>query len=445
MHADLHSATLRLMRREGDELPPSFAAELEVRHRVVLVSERGDLGTRSARDLEYRRASDTGALHRVEVADDALLRHGRSAPVPPDERPCAMSLRAARRRTRDQLVDHVAELRLRSLLDEHGVRTVLRRGPGVGSGHGIDRHRAALQAEVALPSPDRRKHREFVPRGASAALFVPHLHAAHERLRHRTGGDSKPRDGNTRQDIGAKIEVDEIDWHRAFANRPVGRLRIHAQVAFESVRKHPAHLVPRLHLFRDELASGQRRYPVALRLQKPTDVCREANDAERYGSVGRIGKRAPVYIVRVGRGVRRGMAQRLLPRGNHVREDFADSVQLRAEAEANVAAHAHRDIGASVLRVDYLAHSERGRTARRRDDGKYLALARVGQRVQHRKRPDVVVVAAHVGVEDDARGRSGRAERERGERCAERSRQAHIGLPLCPHASQGRTVKVRSL
>ena len=403
VHPRLKPALLRLARRERDILPPFPPAELEILHRVVIIAVGRDFGTGAARDLEYHGAADAGPLHGVEVADDPLLGNRGSAPVPPDKRLCAGPVRTARRRARDQIVDHVAELRLRSPLDKHAVRSVPGPGPDVGPRLGVDGHRAALQAEVAFPPAHSGKHRQFVPRGTAAALFVPDLHAADERLRHRPRSSPLPRRWDSRQDIRAEVEVDEKHGDRAFADRLGGGFRVHPEVAFHPIRQDAAHRVPRLDLLRDEFAAGERRYAVGFRLQKAADVREESDGADRDGSVGRAGERAAVDFVRVRRGVGRGVAQRPLPRRDHVGEDFADAVELGAEPKADVPADAHRDVRASVLRVYRLAHSERRRTARGRHDGEDFAFSGVGERVEGRKRADVVVVPAHIGVEDDAR------------------------------------------
>ena len=187
----------------------------------------------------------------------------------------------------------------------------------------------------------------------------------------------------------------------SYAERDLGRLAVLLRVVFVPVGVAARHRVPGLHLLRHERASVERREGIALRLQQTAEVGGEAHGADGHAAVRLRGEDLAVDLVRVGRGVARGMLHHVLAGLHHVRVDVVDGMAPAERANAQLPVRAHRDVGTAVVGVDDLDHADRRRAARGSDGTEDFALARVGERMERGERANVVEVRVHVGVEDD--------------------------------------------
>ena len=235
-----------------------------------------------------------------------------------------------------------------------------------------------------------------------------------EHVAHGVDGHPPLRDGHAALHLHAVAPVEEVDGGGPVAERDLGRLAVLLRVVFVSVGVAARHRVPGLHLLRHERAAVERREGVAFRLQQTAEVGGEAHGADGHAAVRLRGEDPAIGLVRVGRGVARGMLHHVLVGLHHVRVDVVDGMLPAERAEAQLPVRAHRDVGTAVVGVDDLDHADRRRAARGGDGAEDLALARVGERMERGKRAHVVEIRVHVGVEDDLLRR---AERDPGGAC----------------------------
>ena len=127
----------------------------------------------------------------------------------------------------------------------------------------------------------------------------------------------------------------------------------------------------------------------------------EADGADRHAAVWLGGQDAPIDV----HGVRRVVRVPVTPQLGIFREQAfvldVRAVLFRPAAHARALHGADRNVRPPVPGVQQLHGSGGDVGMRRTDRGQNLALAPVGERVQHGHRAHVVVVADHVGVKDD--------------------------------------------